>query len=542
MSAIDRYVLLLWNRRPTVHFDAIHPYIENGEVHLVSSANEGPGGGFGFACAQAAHAVAHLVYSPPVFDGRGLGPIARALVALLEDARVEALACRELPGLRRRWLALHTAGPDDGDGIEALLPRISRALLDSGYRDEHPIVRKARRLLFADGAQQVMTISEPNALRAAATMLGNDIGQMRLQMNARMALPGPAYRDDSRWMWPAAASESPMDQHEQPADAGPRGSGPEADPDPEPDGATVAVYPEWDRLIGRYRRDWCVVREWQADDGVACTTDRRAPRIDPHPQRRAVRDALREAQRRVRARARPRLRRSGEADRFDSDAAIRAHVGWRSARRVDDTGLYLQRWPSPARDAVLILIDQSASTDAMSASPEGTVLGSACEAAALIADGYVAIGVPVAMLAFSSAGRKRVRMRVVKAFDEALDSRTLMRLSALRSEGSTRIGAAIRHAARRLIAVPATRRHVLIVGDAQPHDVDVHDRRYLPEDAVRALTEANGAGVGCGFLSIGLDPGTGHDLARRLRGLGRIEALTGVEGLPRALVRLLVRG
>ncbi len=61
-------------------------------------------------------------------------------IGLFEDARIEALAIRDFPGLRKLWLSFLTAplGPMD-DAVDLhpmldLMMRLARALLDPDYR------------------------------------------------------------------------------------------------------------------------------------------------------------------------------------------------------------------------------------------------------------------------------------------------------------------------------------------------------------------------------------------------------------------------
>ena len=63
---------------------------------------------------------------------------------------------------------------------------------------------------------------------------------------------------------------------------------------------------------------------------------------------------------------------------------------------------------------------------------------------------------------------------------------------------STRLGAAVRHATRQLLAAKVGGdgpRQVLIISDGEPWDVDVHDRRYLPDDTRQAVCQAARQGV-----------------------------------------------
>ncbi|MCP2937195.1 hypothetical protein NK983_31340, partial [Salmonella enterica subsp. enterica serovar Typhimurium] len=85
-------------------------------------------------------------------------------------------------------------GPDDGNGFDALLVRLAHALFDPAHADGHAWIAKVRRLFFA--ADGMLALDTPQRLREAASLLGNDIGQMRLNFNAAGWRVEPAYRDD----------------------------------------------------------------------------------------------------------------------------------------------------------------------------------------------------------------------------------------------------------------------------------------------------------------------------------------------------------
>lgn len=86
------------------------------------------------------------------------------------------------------------------------------------------------------------------------------------------------------------------------------------------------------------------------------------------------------------------------------------------------------------------------------------------------------------------------------------------RWQGLEPGGSTRTGAALRHATAWMQApgtqAAGTRRQILLVTDGEPHDVDVHDPRDRAHDLRRAIAEA------C-RLGIGVDSLTPDALARR---------------------------
>ncbi len=83
--------------------------------------------------AAAAHAQAHLVLGGPRFPVGKLKPLQIALVTLIEDARIEMLAMRQLPGLRRLWSPYHVAVPAGVSTAPMLLARLARALFDPAY-------------------------------------------------------------------------------------------------------------------------------------------------------------------------------------------------------------------------------------------------------------------------------------------------------------------------------------------------------------------------------------------------------------------------
>ena len=64
-----------------------------------------------------------------------------------------------------------------------------------GFHDSHGFVVKARRLF--DEAD----MTDPAPMRAIGGLIGNDLGQMRVQFNARDWVIEPAYRDDNLGLW-----------------------------------------------------------------------------------------------------------------------------------------------------------------------------------------------------------------------------------------------------------------------------------------------------------------------------------------------------
>ncbi|MEI9922238.1 MAG: hypothetical protein WDN50_00450 [Bradyrhizobium sp.] len=99
--------------------------------------------------AAAAHAQAHLVYGGPRFPVGQLKPLQTALVTLIEDARVEMLAMRALPGLRKHWSSYHVAIPSGVATAPMLLARLRAGLVRCFLRDDDGFVAKGRAMFEA---------------------------------------------------------------------------------------------------------------------------------------------------------------------------------------------------------------------------------------------------------------------------------------------------------------------------------------------------------------------------------------------------------
>ncbi len=491
--------------------------------------------------ASVAHVMAHRRFGGPRFPVGGLKPLQIALVSLIEDARVEHLAMRALPGLRRLWLPHHVARPEGVLSASSLLARLARALIDPAYEDGNPWVEKGRRMVAAASPE------DPAASRRIGNLLGNDLGQMRVQFNPRTHVVEPLYRDDNLGLWDFDdGGESDLDAEALPQPA--RHVGEAAGPSPSETraaeagraravaeeseiGIPVARYPEWDHLIRAARHDWTTVVEYAP------------PAADPHALAALLgRDhvLLERIAALIRAAriSRPlRLRRQAEGEQFDLDAALTAAIDQR-AGLTPDPRLYT-RFVRRARDlATLLLLDASRSTDDRIPGTTRRVLDLEVEAAALFGRALQRVGDPFAIRAFCSNRRSDVRYYRIKEFQEPYDTGTERRLAGLGGQYSTRIGAALRHAGAELAARSTYRRLLLVVTDGEPSDIDVVDRRYLAEDARRAVQDLARRGID--VFCVGLDGGGENHLAR-IFGARNVLHIGRLERLPESLAKLYFR-
>jgi nitric oxide reductase NorD protein len=497
--------------------------------------------------AAVAHACAHLAYGDAPQARGKLKPIQLALAGTLEDARVETRAITELPGLRNLWLPWHHATSQSGNTFEALLQRVQRSLLDPHYTDPHPWVRKACTLFHAAPAT-------PDGMRQAASLLGNDVGQMRMPFNARLYVVEPVYRDDNSHLWVPEPQDppatTPLSAPSRPQEGLAQGDSNSPAPQPIEQQAEsaaarpIAVYGEWDRLIGRMRPQWCQVYEEDAPNGTPQARQALSLALARHAAllarlKRVLQQGL------TTSRAHMVVGRAAEGERFHLNAVVHAAIDQRLGRQPDPR-IYLhpQRAPQPMH--VLVLLDASASTlrpSAFSTSPEssGTLLDVLRASALLTAAALEHAGHRCAVQAFSSNTRQHVRVQRIKDFADRADcAATLSRMAGVQAVWSTRLGAVLRHACSQLRSQP--RAHVLLLTDGQPHDVDIHDALYLTADLQHAAHDARRAGIVVSCLNVlGSDAVSmaEHRAMQRALGVHSCLAVRGPGDLPHQLLACL---
>jgi nitric oxide reductase NorD protein len=494
--------------------------------------------------AAAAHAQAHLVLGQGLFPVGTLKPLQIALVNLIEDARVETLAMRALPGLRRLWAPYHVASPSGVVAAPTLLARLARALFDPAYADDDAFVAKGR-AMFAASAPRV---ADPAISREIGMLLGNDLGQMRVQFNVKTYVVEPVYRDDGLGLWDFGENapqsgevielpidavrlerqESP-DGHAAPDDANPSlGRGRPVAPDER--GIVIAKYPEWDRVHGIERPEWTVVREVAARAGDPRSIEQALDRAD------VLRNRIGRLVRGVRIGRKIRLNRQHDGHDLDVDAMLDAGIALRTGREPDPR--VFRSSTSVHRDlAALLLIDISESTRDRLASGT-TILDVERLAVAVLAEAMGRLGDPFSLLAFASDGREDVKMTSIKSFDEPYDRTCKSRLAGLTPGLSTRLGTALRHAGRVIGSASSARKLVIVLTDGEPSDIDVSDPADLIEDARRAAIGLHTAGIDAYGVVLGQ---TGISAASRIFGRGNTMMVHRVEELPDRLSQLYFR-
>lgn len=485
--------------------------------------------------AMVAHAVAHLRHSTAGRSARTLKPMSVAVVSAIEDARVERLLCRDFPGLHHWFTESLAPAPDPLDlRFAALIARMDRLLMVPAWQDDNHWVNKARRLFEETVASA--GLEDYDAFRAIASILANDLGQMRVRFEPQdYEVPTP-YRDDNSYLWDFGDAQDSSDeeaivmqQFRAPVQQVAEGDGGSEEPGGDDMELGRYSYPEWDRKLERLRPDWCTVIEkqpaWQGLSSLrelATLNDERIPPL-----------ALPRARHIDRAH---RMRRQWEGDDIDLNAAIEVLVD-RRLRLRPDARLFMRPGKGPQPASVLVLLDLSASV-AEPGSASLSLLDIEKQAALLLAAANARGIDRLAIHGFSSNTRAEVYYYRLLEFGKPLDLSSRAMISAVSGRYSTRMGAALRHAASHLREEPEGQRSILVVTDGAPSDIDVHDTKYLIEDARQAVIQAREAGVRTACIAV---DGAADAYVRRIFGWRNYCVAEDARSLPARLARMSAR-
>lgn len=299
-------------------------------------------------------------------------------------------------------------------------------------------------------------------------------------------------------------------------------------------------YDEWDYQIQDYRRAWCRLVELPVEgDSGEFFLRTLEEYSDVLPQVRREFQKVRPDQYRF-------VRGLESGDEVDLNAVVEARSDLR-ARRTPTDKLYVARQREERDVATLFLLDMSASTDEP-ADPRGgsgfarngrRIIDIAKEALVLMAAALEEIGDAYAIYGFSGHGRHNVEFYLVKSFREGLSSAVRGRIGALEPKRSTRMGAALRHAAEKMASVPARCRHLILISDGFPQDFDYgQDRRsnvYGLRDTTVALQECEAAGILPFCITVDR---AGHDYLREMCPSSRYLVIEDIGALPRELPKI----
>ncbi len=292
-------------------------------------------------------------------------------------------------------------------------------------------------------------------------------------------------------------------------------------------------YDEWNHLERRYLPRWCRVFEERLPAHGA--DDLAAMRAVMQSHRRAVQQRLEQ----IRPQGYQRLRGLADGDELDLDAVIRARQDIRSGTSPDER-VYSRRDRVHRDVCAAFLVDLSASTDDALAPPEPRrIIDVQRESLLAMAAALERLGDSYGIYGFSGYGRDCVEFCVAKEPDERLGPGTLAAIAGMKPRRSTRMGPAIRHAVRKLLASDQALKVLLIISDGFPQDCDYGpergDHEYGVQDTARALQEARAKGVEAFCVTVDR---SGHDYLKRMCPDSRYLVIEEVEDLPEQLTKV----
>jgi nitric oxide reductase NorD protein len=248
-------------------------------------------------------------------------------------------------------------------------------------------------------------------------------------------------------------------------------------------GEQLFSYDEWDYRIEDYRPAWCTLREQRAtrtQEGFVAATFYEFGGIVSQIRRnfQLMRpDRLRK------------MRYQESGDDLDTDGLVEYVVEKRA--RISPSGrVYIKRDKKDRDVATAFLVDMSSSTD-RKIDGRKRIIDIEKEALLLMCEALEAIRDEYAIYGFSGSGREDCQFYVVKELGDKYDDRVKARIGGIYARQKTRMGPAIRHAARRLAAADATVKLMILLTDGKPYDSDTYqDNTYAQEDTKIALREA----------------------------------------------------
>jgi hypothetical protein len=485
------------------------------------------------------------------------------IIGLVEDARVEALSVREFPGMKQMWSQFHAKVSEVScptDPVVGLLERLAYALLDEAVQIDDDLIRET-----------VASFREEMAKRPADNQLSWDIGVTlynklgkrgaipSLRVLESMAIP---YRDDNRYIWSSdeiawqAAEYVPAPKQvrkyvsvtEMANEIDCELAGDDAQEiwvlnTPfylDQEGVTINElegkepvsepyhYQEWDYNVQLHRPNWVTVLEKRQKNGDPQEIDKILTENKPVASRlRHIIDAMQPE-------GVQRFRRQEDGEEIDLNAAIRAMIDIRMGQTPDQRiNIRIVR---KVRDlALVVLLDLSESTNEKLGDSEKPVIQLAREATSLLSWAIDRVGDPFAIHGFASDGRHDVEYYRFKDFKDSYSDDVKARLAGMEGGLSTRMGAALRHAASFLFKQPEQKKLILLVTDGEPADIDVRDPQYLRHDTKKAVEELATRGVRTFCLT--LDPNA-DDYVSRIFGAKGYMVVDHVNRLPERLPML----
>ena len=488
---LDMYLRGLWQDSDylvpySTGFDDLRkpiPYYDHQGIRLPDVYEDACGiSGIDRYRAALAHIAAHRRWTTAIFADN-FSPFQRMAVEVFEDSRVEYLAIREYPGLHHLFLALHprptedACDPETESAVRHRLAMMSRALLDAqhGYRNPHIAhFSELFHELMNDDNCNTQAIADLAILFVAKTRLQSD--QLP---NVHFLDTEVNYRDDNRQMWRFYENSDDEEQFEEHRQTSPEDAAQTLPP---------RHYHEWDYSTQSYRPDWVSVYESLHPQGDSKKIDKL---LEKHA---ALAKRLKRLLDLLKPQQKIRIRYQEEGNELDLDVALRSLIDYKSGA-APDLRINMSHKNDGRDIAVLLLLDLSESLNDKVAGTDQTILELSQEAVSLLSWAVEQLGDGFAIAGFYSNTRHEVRYLHIKGYGESWNDVVKGRLAVMQAGYSTRMGAAMRHAAHTLENRQADKKLMLILTDGEPADIDVKDKKLLIQDAHKAVQELDQQGI-----------------------------------------------
>lgn len=498
---MDLYLRSMWDDSDylvpySLAFDELRkpmPYYDNcgirlpdvyGDLHGVRGVNR--------YRAALAHMAAHRRWSTKMVVDNW-SPFQRVAIEIFEDSRVEFLAMKRFPGLRKYFKALHPI-PKEADLqlektsiIRLRLALLSCAILDPDFVVENEDIKEFAARFFTEmekGESSSESMAELGLSFTARTRRQAD-----LLPNIYFENTEVDYRDDNRHLWiyiEQGDDEEDTFEHLE-----------DQKKTDEVNSLPPRHYHEWDYASQHYRPDWVSVYEAIHPSGNEGIIDTILEKHSALAKRlKAILEALKPQQK-------VRIRYQEEGSELDLDVAIRSLIDLKSGVQPD-MRINMSHKNDGRNIAVMLVLDLSQSLNETAVGSSQTILGLSQEAVTILAWTIEKLGDKFAIAGFNSNTRHDVRYSHIKGFGEYFDNTVKGRLAAMEAKYSTRMGAAMRHAAHYLEAQKADKKLMLILTDGEPADIDVDDAQHLIQDTHQAVKELGSQGIYSYCIS--LDP------------------------------------
>jgi len=438
--------------------------------------------------AMLAHMMAHKTWSTKLMADN-FSPHMQLFISTFEDCRVDYLAIQRFPGLKPLFLALHPV-PEKGacdDRKQSCLryraTRLSRALLDENFDPQNSLLES-----FREQFHQIMAEKGEDSTTQDMSELGIKF-YVKSRKQSSDSLPDIffenteiSYRDDNRFIWffhEENDEAEDFNQNEYQSD--------EKQVD-DANSLPPRHYDEWDYISQSYRPDWATVYERLHPSADAAKIDRLMEKHNGLAKR------LKKMIEALKPQNKKRIRFQEEGDELDLDIAIRSIIDFKSGQ-VPDPRINTSHTTDSRNIAVMLLVDSSQSLNERNPDTGQTLLELSQEALAITAWTVDKLGDKFAIAGFSSDTRHEVRYQHIKGYSEQYCDEVKARISAMNASYSTRMGAAMRHAAHYLKSQQAEKKLMLILTDGEPADIDTKDPQVLIQDTRKAVEELKSQGI-----------------------------------------------